>query len=88
MNPDKTCLLYEELQTINVGSTGYFNIQIGSAKASIKRTINDPKQSMSSIFQNAGMIFGSNLQYANGIGGIYLPNHDATRFVRIVVLPS
>ena len=26
LNPDKTCLLYEELQTINVKSNGFFNV--------------------------------------------------------------
>ena len=88
LNPDKTCLLYEEQQVVNVGSTGYFNIQVGSAKSSNKRTLNDPKQTMANIFQNAGMIFGNNLQGANCIGGIYMPNPGDTRYVRITVTPS
>ena len=43
LNPAKTCVLYEEQQTVNTSSTdGYFNIQVGSVVGSTKRTGGDP----------------------------------------------
>jgi len=87
LNPDKTCLLYEEEQTVNLNSTGYFNIQVGSKKNSSKRTVNDPQNTMTIVFQNIGLIFANNLAGSNCIGGLYLPNPGDTRYIRITITP-
>lgn len=88
LNPDKTCLLYEEQQTISVGVSGFFNVQVGSVRGATKRTTNDPNHTMSTIFQNVGMMFANNLNGASCLGGIYVPNAGDTRYIRLTVTPS
>src|ERR1044072_8470907 len=47
LNPAKTCVLYEEQQTVDTSTTsGYFNIQVGSALLDPKRHGNDPGNAM------------------------------------------
>lgn len=88
ISPDRACLLYEEQQVVNIGSTGYFNIQVGSARSSNKRTANDPRHSMTQVFQNVGMIFANNVGVTQCPGGLYIPSPGDTRYVRLTVTPS
>ncbi|MFL5812161.1 MAG: collagen-like protein [Bdellovibrionia bacterium] len=54
-DPGKTCLLYEETQTIDTSTTnGIFSVQVGSVTAASKRTGNDPGLRMAMIFRNDG----------------------------------
>ncbi|MFL5814831.1 MAG: hypothetical protein ACJ763_14750 [Bdellovibrionia bacterium] len=55
-NPSKSCLLYEETQTVDTTTTdGMFSVQVGQATTSGgKRTGNDPGLRMATIFRNDG----------------------------------
>ena len=57
-DPSGNCLLYEEQQNITT-TNGFFSTQVGSSKASTKRTANNPNQgtpglrlSMQDVFSN------------------------------------
>ncbi len=89
LNPAKTCLLYEEEQTVNTSaSNGYFNIQVGSNVGNGKRTASDPGRTMNSVFQNMGAIAANNAPLQTCAGGTYTPNPGDIRYFRIVVTPS
>jgi hypothetical protein len=81
-DPTATCLLYEELQTNVVLTSGLFNIQVGSNIAESKRGSADPGLSMQAIFSNsAGSIRSSG---ANCISG-YTPSADDKRRLKVTV---
>lgn len=85
MNPNLTCVLYEEQQTLNTTSTnGYFNIQVGTSLGSGKRTTNDPGNTMAKVFQNYSAITATN----SGCGGSYTPVSGDIRYLRMIVTPS
>ncbi len=89
INPNGTCLLYEEEQVVNtVSGEGYFHVNVGSPVGSVKRTVNDPGQSMTRIFQNASGIVANNLSGQLCPSGVYDPAPGAARAVRITVTPS
>ncbi len=89
INPNGTCLLYEEQQTVNTISTeGYFHINVGSAFGSAKRTANDPGRTMNQIFQNTAPIPATNVTGQTCAGGAYTPAAGAVRYFRIIVTPS
>jgi hypothetical protein len=89
LNPAGTCVLYEESQTVDtLNSKGYFNIQLGSALGSSKRTVNDPGRTMAQIFQNTMAIVAADLTTGSCIGSSYVPSAGDVRYFRITVTPS
>ena len=84
LNPGKTCVLYEETQTISTAVDGRFNLQVGSATGSVKRTGLDPNNAMTAIYQNAARITATNPGCATG----YLPTSGDLRYMRITLTPS
>ncbi len=89
LDPSKTCILYEEQQTVNTSSTnGYFNIQVGSATGAAQRTASDPGNSMAQVYQNLTAITGNSAPGQTCTGGTYTPTMGDTRYFRITVTPS
>ncbi len=89
INPAGTCVLYEESQSVSTLNTkGFFNIQVGSAVGSGKRTGNDPGRTMAQVFQNTVSIAASDLTSASCSGGAYIPAAGDVRYFRITVTPS
>lgn len=85
-DPTGTCLLYEETQTnIDLGTTGFFSLSIGSATGDAKRTANDPGLAMKVIMNNtaAGAIVanGANCSLVAG----YTPAANENRLVRVTI---
>lgn len=90
LNPAKTCVLYEEEQTVStLTSNGYFNIRVGSPTSgadSLKRTTNDSGNTMMVVFQNqAASITGKT---SAGAGCGYTPTAGDSRYFRFIVTPS
>jgi hypothetical protein len=90
LNPAKTCILYEEEQTVStLASNGYFNVRIGSPTsggASLKRTTFDSGNSMMLVFQNqSASITG---RTSGGGGCSYSPAAGDTRYFRYIITPS
>jgi len=89
INPNGTCLLYEEQQTVNTTTTdGYFNIQVGSLTGNAKRTVNDPGRTMTQIFQNILAIAANHVSGQTCVGSSYAPVAGDIRYFRIIVTPS
>ena len=92
LNPAKTCILYEEEQTVStLSSNGYFNVRVGSPTSgaeSLKRTTAtiDVGNSMMQIFQNQNASISGKTSGAAGCG--YIPAAGDTRYFRFVVTPS
>ncbi len=92
LNPAKTCILYEEEQTVStLSSNGYFNVRVGSPTAgaeSLKRTTAtiDVGNSMMEVFQNQNASIPG--KTAGGAGCGYIPAAGDTRYFRFVVTPS
>jgi hypothetical protein len=84
LNPGKTCVLYEETQTVSTAADGRFNLQVGSATGSVKRTGTDPNNAMSTVFQNISAIATSNSACTSG----YTPAAADLRYMRITLTPS
>lgn len=87
LNPAKTCILYEEQQSISTLSTsGYFNVRVGSAVGAGKRTAFDSANSMNTVFYNrTTAITGKN---SGGGGCSYTPLSGDERYFRFFVTPS
>ena len=89
LNPAKTCILYEEQQTVNTSTTnGYYNIQVGSAVGSAQRTASDPGNTMVNVFQNLTAIAGTSAPGQTCTGNSYTPVPGDIRYFRITVTPS
>jgi hypothetical protein len=89
LNPNGTCLLYEEQQSVNTNSSnGYFHINVGSLTGASKRTASDPGRTMNQIFQNISAITANNVPGQTCSGGAYNPAAGAVRYFRIIVTPS
>ncbi len=92
LNPTKTCILYEEEQTVStLSSNGYFNVRVGSPTSgpeSSKRTTStiDVGNSMMEIFQNQNASIAGRTSGGAGCG--YSPAAGDTRYFRFVVTPS
>jgi hypothetical protein len=92
LNPAKTCILYEEEQTVStLSSNGYFNVRVGSPTSgveSLKRTTStiDVGNSMMEIFQNQNAAIAGKL--SGGAGCSYTPSAGDTRYFRFIVTPS
>lgn len=85
MSPDKTCILYEETQTITTQLTlGAFNLQMGSAVGATKRSTNDSGNAMSLVFQNSSTIPGKGTSCASP----YTPTATSARYIRMSIKPS
>jgi hypothetical protein len=85
-NPTKTCLLYEETQTIDTSSSnGMFSIQVGSVTGAGKRTANDPALRMATVFRNDGSQVRA--AGANCAGG-YTPAAGDARIMQVKITPS
>lgn len=81
LNPAKTCVLYEEEQSVNTMATdGRFNIQVGSAVGDSKRKALDSGNTMAQVYQNGAMITGSSCSYTPVAGDV--------RYVRLIVTPT
>jgi hypothetical protein len=85
LDPSKSCVLYEETQTINTAATdGRFTVQVGSPTTgalAAKRSGGDPGNSMAMVFQN------KTAPLVSGCGG-YTPSAGDVRYFRIRVTPS
>lgn len=89
LDPSKTCLLYEEQQTVNTAtSEGYFTIQIGSSTGDSKRTTLDPGLTMAQVYQNTSAVTAANAPGATCSGSTYTPAANAIRYFRVIVTPS
>lgn len=89
LNPDKTCLLYEETQVLDTqASNGYFNIQVGSATGDAKRSGSDPGRTMTQIFQNSTAITAADAPSQTCTGLTYTPVANDLRYFRLIVTPS
>jgi hypothetical protein len=89
INPNGTCLLYEEQQAVNTNSSnGYFHINVGSLVGASKRTGSDPGRSMQQVFQNMAAITANSVPGQTCSGGAYTPAAGAIRYFRIIVTPS
>ena len=89
LNPAKTCILYEEEQTVNTTSTdGYFNIQVGSVVGNIKRTGSDPGRTMSQVFQNSQTIVATVVPGQTCPFSSYTPTSADKRYFRLIITPS
>ncbi len=92
LNPAKTCILYEEEQTVStLSSNGYFNVRVGSPTSgaeSLKRTTAtiDVGNSMMQIFQNQNASIAGKTSGGAGCG--YIPTAGDTRYFRFIVTPS
>lgn len=85
-DPSKTCLLYEEAQTISTASTqGIYSISVGSVTGAAKRTGNDPGLRMATIFRNNGsQIRAAGTYCAYG----YTPAARDIRILEVRITPS
>lgn len=96
LDPSKTCLLYEEEQTVNTQTkNGYFNIQVGSFPVQVgsdvsyqKRTGSDPGRSMNQIYQNTSAIAATSAPGETCVSGTYTPVVGDARVFRLIVTPS
>jgi fibronectin-binding autotransporter adhesin len=90
LNPAKTCILYEEEQTVStLSSNGYFNVRVGSPTSggdSLKRTTNDSGNSMMEVFQNQAAVIAG--RTSGGAGCSFTPSAGDTRYFRYIVTPS
>ena len=90
LNPAKTCILYEEVQTVStLSSNGYFNVRVGSPTSgsdSLKRTTNDSGNSMMSVFQNQTAVIAG--RTSGGAGCSFTPTAGDSRHFRFTVTPS
>ncbi len=87
LNPAKSCILYEEQQTVSTLSTnGYFNIQVGSIVGDPKRTGLDSLNTMKDVFYNrTTSITGKT---SGGGGCSYTPTAMEARYFRFFITPS
>lgn len=83
LNPAKTCILYDEQQTIDTSATdGAFSIRIGSSVGAAKRVGgSDPANTTVNVFQN------KTAPLVTGCGG-YTPTTGDIRYLRVIVTPS
>ena len=89
LNPSKTCVLYEEQQTVNTAITdGYFNIQIGSVVGNVKRTGGDPGLTMSQVFQNSATVAATTVAGQTCPFNTYTPTSGDKRYFRFIITPS
>ncbi len=87
LNPSKTCILYEESQTMNtLISNGYFNIQVGSEQGDPKRSTLDSNNSMLDVFYNRTHSITGKTD--SGISCNYTPAPTEIRYFRFFVTPS
>lgn len=82
-NPAKTCLLYEESQSVDLtGTDGLFTVAVGSPAGNAKRTGNDPALAMNAIFSNRNVAVrtpGTNCSSG------YTPANADVRYLRVTV---
>lgn len=85
-DPGKTCLLYEETQTISTSSTrGIYSISVGSITGAAKRTINDPGLGMAAVFRNDGsQVRAAGVNCSSG----YTPIAHDIRILQVKITPS
>lgn len=85
LNPNKSCLLYEETQSLDLTATqGLFTMAVGSPVGSAKRTVNDSGLSMTAIFSNGAQAFGVSTPCPSG----YTPSSGDGRYMRVTVTPA
>jgi hypothetical protein len=90
LNPIQECVLYDETQTVSTATTkGLFNIQVGSATTSLKRSAYgslDSGLTMSQVYNNKSVITGKNL--TTGMACTYNPKNGDNRYLRITITAS
>ncbi|MEQ1875073.1 MAG: hypothetical protein ABL958_00410, partial [Bdellovibrionia bacterium] len=86
LDPGETCTLYEEVQSVDLGTTGLFAVSVGSNMADPKRTGNDPGLAMSDVFSNSGSSTAIVLNGPNcPIVGGYIPATGDKRMMKVAV---
>ncbi|MCC6138922.1 MAG: hypothetical protein IT287_09830, partial [Bdellovibrionaceae bacterium] len=87
LNPAKTCILYEETETVNtLGTNGFFTARIGSVTSAGERAARDSNNSMKTVFVNSSTpIVG---QTSGGGGCTYTPAAGDVREFRFFISPS
>jgi hypothetical protein len=89
LNPAKTCILYEEEQTVStLSSNGYFNVRVGSPTSDPKRSTDDSNNSMMQVFQNQNASIAGRNSSGSGVPCSYTPANGDSRFFRFIVTPS
>jgi hypothetical protein len=89
LNPAKTCILYEEEQTVStLSSNGYFNVRVGSPTSDPKRSTDDSNNSMMQVFQNQNASIAGRNSSGSGVPCSYTPGTGDSRFFRFIVTPS
>ncbi|MCC6137310.1 MAG: hypothetical protein IT287_01660, partial [Bdellovibrionaceae bacterium] len=87
LNPAKTCILYEETETVNtLGTNGFFTARIGSATSATERAARDSNNSMKTVFVNAATPITG--QTSGGGGCSYTPAAGDVREFRFFITPS
>ncbi|MEQ1876913.1 MAG: hypothetical protein ABL958_09730, partial [Bdellovibrionia bacterium] len=86
LDPSGSCLLYEETQSVDLGTTGLFALSVGSALGNVKRTASDPNLSMSQVFANpsGGAPLVPNSATCS-LGGGYTPASGDSRVMKVTV---
>lgn len=89
LNPSKTCILYEEEQTIDTSQTnGHFTIQVGSNTGATKRKSNDAGNAMTVVFANSGTVPAVAAPSQTCAGNTYAPAAGDQRVIRLIVTPT
>ncbi|MBY0383984.1 hypothetical protein K2X05_02405 [bacterium] len=87
LNPAKSCILYEEQQSVSTLSTsGYFNIQVGSIVGDPKRTSLDSLNTMKDVFYNRTTAITGKTSVGGGCS--YTPTAMEARYFRFLITPS
>ncbi|MEQ1876609.1 MAG: hypothetical protein ABL958_08180, partial [Bdellovibrionia bacterium] len=86
LDPSGSCTLYEESQSVDLGTTGSFAVYVGSNTSSPQRTGLDPNLAMNKIFGNdpAGGAIVPNSATCSLAGG-YTPASGDARLMRVTV---
>ena len=89
LNPAKTCVLYDEEQTVDTtGTAGKFTIQVGSAVGAGKRKALDSANTMQKVYQNVSAITAQAAPSQTCAGSSYTPAVGDIRYVRVIVTPT
>lgn len=89
LNPSKTCVLYDEEQTVDTTATnGRFNIRVGSLVGSAQRKALDAANDMATVYQNTSAIAALPAPSQTCTGNSYAPSAGDVRYVRVIVTPS
>ncbi|MEQ1877668.1 MAG: hypothetical protein ABL958_13570, partial [Bdellovibrionia bacterium] len=86
LDPSGSCTLYEESQSVDLGTSGLFAVYVGSNTGAAKRTGSDPNISMNRVFGNdtaAGVVVPNSATCSLLAG--YTPASGDPRLMRVTV---